>query len=113
MPHKHNPVAAVSAVACAQRCPGLVSTLLGSMGQEHERAAGSWQAEWVPLRELLVIVDSAAVWLADSLAHLVVHPDLMARNLAAGICSDGPIDVGEAPELVDAALRVHERRSRS
>ena len=75
MPHKHNPVAAISAVACTHRSPGLVSTLLGSMGQEHERAAGNWQAEWVPLRELLVVVDSAAAWLTDSLGHLVVHAD--------------------------------------
>ena len=92
MPHKHNPVAAVSAIACAQRAPGLVATLLGSMAQEHERAAGSWQAEWIPLRELLVAVGSGAAWLRDSLEHLVVRPDAMRRNLAAGggvVLADG------------------------
>lgn len=42
MAHKRNPVAAVSALACARRTPALVATLLASMEQEHERAAGAW-----------------------------------------------------------------------
>ena len=46
MPHKRNPVGAIGLVACAQRGPGLVATMLGAMMQEHERGAGSWQAEW-------------------------------------------------------------------
>ncbi len=46
MAGKQNPVAAVSVLACAQRAPGLVSTMLASMEQELERAAGAWQAEW-------------------------------------------------------------------
>ena len=32
LPHKHNPVAAISAVAAAMRAPGLVATLLGGDG---------------------------------------------------------------------------------
>ena len=48
LPHKRNPVAAVAAIACAERAPALVSTLLASMIQEHERAAGAWHAEWKP-----------------------------------------------------------------
>jgi 3-carboxy-cis,cis-muconate cycloisomerase len=45
MPHKRNPVGAIAVLACAQRIPGLVSTILSAMGQEHQRAAGGWQAE--------------------------------------------------------------------
>ena len=96
MPHKHNPVAAISAVACTHRSPGLVSTLLGSMGQEHERAAGNWQAEWVPLRELLVVVDSAAAWLTTASVTSSSTRIRMVHNLAAGIQPDGTIDLGEA-----------------
>jgi 3-carboxy-cis,cis-muconate cycloisomerase len=81
LPHKHNPIAAVSAVACARQAPGLVSTLLGSMGQEHERAAGAWHAEWKPLRELFVTVGSAAAWLRDCLEHLEIDPLRMRSNL--------------------------------
>jgi hypothetical protein len=53
MPHKHNPVAAISALAGARQAPGLVANLLAAMEHEHERAAGAWHAEWGPLRELL------------------------------------------------------------
>ena len=40
LPHKSNPIAAVSALACAMQAPGLVATLFAAMVQEHERAAG-------------------------------------------------------------------------
>jgi 3-carboxy-cis,cis-muconate cycloisomerase len=81
LPHKRNPIAAVSALACARRAPGLVATLMGSMVQEHERAAGAWHAEWRPLTDLLVTVGSAAAWLRDCLEHLEVDASKMRANL--------------------------------
>ena len=48
MPHKHNPVAAISALGCAKQAPGLVATLLAAMVQEHERGAGSWHSRVGP-----------------------------------------------------------------
>jgi 3-carboxy-cis,cis-muconate cycloisomerase len=83
MPHKANPVAAISARACARRAPGLVATVLAAMEQEHERAAGAWHSEWPTLTELLVTVGSAASWLAESLAVLRVDADRMAATVAA------------------------------
>ncbi|HET6147021.1 MAG TPA: 3-carboxy-cis,cis-muconate cycloisomerase [Polyangia bacterium] len=80
MPHKRNPVAAVSALACAARAPGLVATLLG-VWPEHQRGAGPWQAEWRPLGDLLVAVGSAAAWLRDCLTHLIVDQARMRANL--------------------------------
>ena len=62
MAHKRNPVSAVSVLACAKRTPGLVATALAAMEQEHERAAGAWQAEWGTLTELLTLTGSAAAW---------------------------------------------------
>jgi 3-carboxy-cis,cis-muconate cycloisomerase len=81
LPQKRNPVAAVSAMACALRAPGLVATLLSSMVQEHERAAGAWHAEWRPLTDLLVAVGSGAAWLRDCLEHLEVDGQRMRENL--------------------------------
>jgi 3-carboxy-cis,cis-muconate cycloisomerase len=81
LPHKRNPIAAVSAVACAERAPALVASLLGAMVQEHERAAGSWHAEWSSFGELLETVGSAAAWLRDSLGHLEVDAAKMRANL--------------------------------
>jgi len=83
LPHKNNPVAAISAVACATRAPELCATLMAAMVQEHERAAGAWHAEWRPLRDLLVTVGSAAAWLRDCLERLVVDEGRMRANLAA------------------------------
>jgi 3-carboxy-cis,cis-muconate cycloisomerase len=81
MPHKRNPVAAISARACARQAPGLVATLLANMDHEHQRAAGAWQAEWRPLTELLRSTGSAAAWLRDSLGCLEADPAAMRANL--------------------------------
>ena len=80
MPHKRNPVGAVAVLACAERGPGLVATILTAMGQEHERAAGAWQAEWEPLLELLRLTGSAAAALRDVLAGLEVASRSDARE---------------------------------
>jgi 3-carboxy-cis,cis-muconate cycloisomerase len=93
MPHKRNPVAAISARACARRAPGLVATLLSAMEQEHERAAGAWHSEWPTLTGLLTTVGSAAAWLAESLSGL--RPDV--ARMAAGVA------VARDPELAAAA----------
>lgn len=92
MPHKANPVAAISARACARRAPGLVATLFTAMEQEHERAAGAWHSEWPTLTDLLSTVGSAAAWLAESLAGL--RPDV-ARMAAT-------VDAARDPELAAA-----------
>jgi 3-carboxy-cis,cis-muconate cycloisomerase len=83
MPHKNNPVAAISARACARRAPGLGATLFAAMEQEHERAAGAWHSEWPTLTELLTTVGSAAAWLAESLRSLQPDTGRMAATVAA------------------------------
>ena len=115
MPHKSNPVAAVSARAAARRAPALVATLLACMEQEHERAAGAWHAEWLPMSELLGTVGSAAAWLADSLGHLVVDAERMRRNVtesgaamaAEGVAQalTGSLGRAGAHDLVSRAVR--------
>ncbi len=106
MAHKHNPVAAIAARASARRAPGLVAHLLSCMEQEHERAAGAWHAEWLPLRDLLRTAGSASAWLADSLDHLVVDTEAMTRNLPDPVPALDP----EANDvLIDAALDDHDR----
>lgn len=86
LPHKRNPVAAVAAAAGAAQAPGLVATLLGAMPHEFQRAAGSWHAEWRPLRSLLEATGSAAFWLRDCLDNLVVDVGRMKSTV------DGQVD---------------------
>jgi 3-carboxy-cis,cis-muconate cycloisomerase len=99
MPHKHNPIAAISALGCAQQAPGYVATLLTAMVQEHERAAGAWHSEWRPLSDLLTTTGSAAAWLRESLAGLEVDAGRMRANLG-----EAEPDTGAAAFLVDRAL---------
>jgi len=81
LPHKRNPVASVSALAAVRDVPGLVSSMLAASVHEHERAAGSWHAEWRPLSNLLLAVGSAAAWLRDCLEQLEVDEQAMRANL--------------------------------
>ena len=107
MAHKRNPVAAISAAACAQRAPGLAATLLTCMAGEHERAAGAWQAEWQPLLELLSVTGSAACWAADLADRLEPDVDRMAANLGAEATE--PEAVQACAALVAAALEARGR----
>ncbi len=101
MAHKRNPVASVAITACTTRVPGLVATMLAAMAQEHERAAGGWQAEWGTLTDLLTLVASAAAWSAELIGGLEVDVVRMREN-AAGLEGDTEaIDV-----LIDRALAV-------
>ena len=53
MPHKQNQVASVVILGCIKQAPGLLATLAAAGEQEHQRAAGAWHAEWLPLTTLL------------------------------------------------------------
>ncbi len=107
MAHKHNPVAAVSVLACVKRVPGLVATVLSTMEQAHERAAGAWQAEWGVHSELLALVGSATAWARDLLEGLRVDPERMLENLNRSAASAQPQPTLAAGELIDRALAAH------
>ncbi len=81
MPHKRNPVGGIALVACAQRGPGLVATMLAAMPQEHERGAGAWQAEWDTLLELLRLTGSGASIARELLSSLEVDPEKMRTDM--------------------------------
>jgi 3-carboxy-cis,cis-muconate cycloisomerase len=109
LPHKRNPVAAVSAVAAAMRAPALVATLLQAMAHEHERAAGPWHAEWRPFGDLLGTTGSAAAWLRDCLEHLEVDAARMRANLAL---THGALLAERVTTALTAALGRHAAHER-
>jgi 3-carboxy-cis,cis-muconate cycloisomerase len=122
MPHKANPVAAISARACARRAPGLVGTLFGAMEQEHERSAGAWHSEWPTLTVLLTTVGSAAAWLTESLTGLRPDTARMAATVAgardpelAGALADAltpTLGAGAAHDAAAQATREAEETGR-
>jgi 3-carboxy-cis,cis-muconate cycloisomerase len=108
MPHKQNPIAAVTARAAAAQAPGLVATLLAAMPAELQRGAGPWHAEWLALPALLNATGGAAARLRDSLCGLRVDPEAMGRNLRLSQHIDEQVrrgaDIGHAEDLVDHFL---------
>jgi 3-carboxy-cis,cis-muconate cycloisomerase len=83
MPHGHNPVASMVALAAAQRTPQRAAALLAAMAQEHERGLGNWQAELAEWAGLWTSAAGAVAALADAAPGLAVDRTRMAANLAA------------------------------
>lgn len=82
MAHKRNPTLSIAARAAATRMPGYVATLLAAAMQEHERAAGAWQAEAATWPGLMLCASGGLAAMAEALAGLEVFPDAMAKSLA-------------------------------
>ncbi|HWW04785.1 3-carboxy-cis,cis-muconate cycloisomerase [Collimonas sp.] len=83
MPHKRNPVSAMIALAAATRTPQGAAALLASMGQQHERGLGNWQAELAAWPGLFLSAHGALSALADAMAGLQVDSARMLRNIDA------------------------------
>jgi len=81
MPHKRNPVEAIAVGACVRGVQGQVGILLAAMVQEHERAAGAWQAEWPALSEALRLTAGAVSRMSELMEGLDVHVERMRSNL--------------------------------
>jgi 3-carboxy-cis,cis-muconate cycloisomerase len=123
MPHKQNPVRAVTAVSAAVRAPGLVATMLSAMPQEHERAAGGWQAEGPTLADLIALTQQSADAIAGALGDLRVDASAMRNHLAirGGVAMAEALSTALAPHgsrtdamaLVEKLVRTaeHDRRS--
>jgi hypothetical protein len=83
MPHKRNPAGCAVALASAARMPALMSTVLTSLVQEHERAAGTWHAEWPAIIEAVQVMGAAAEAMRQVASELTVDPARMRANLDA------------------------------
>lgn len=81
MPHKRNPVGCATVLAAATRMPGLASSLLSALPQEHERALGGWQAQWATLREMACLTAGALDRMREMVEGLHVDAARMRANL--------------------------------
>jgi 3-carboxy-cis,cis-muconate cycloisomerase len=101
MPHKRNPVTCALVLSASYRVPGLASTLLSSMIQEHQRGIGGWHAEWETLPELVCLTGGALHHLAYMLPHLEVDSARMLKNLDAtnGLIFAEAVTMALAPTL--------------
>lgn len=83
MPHKRNPVAAMTALAASARTPHAAAALLGAMGQQHERGLGNWQAELAEWPGLFLSAHGALAALAEAAEGLQVDEQRMRANIDA------------------------------
>jgi 3-carboxy-cis,cis-muconate cycloisomerase len=110
MPHKHNPVASMVAIAASQRVPQRVAALLAVMPQEHERALGAWQAELAEWPQLVISAHGSARALAQALPGLQVDAQRMRGNIDAvrasvsGATADEWFHLGLAKHAGELAL---------
>lgn len=81
LPQKHNPVDAMSAMAAARLAIGNVPVILAAMVQEHERAVGGWQAEWVAIPDLFRFTAGAVEGVRKALRGLQIDAVHMKANL--------------------------------
>ena len=81
MPHKQNPVACAAILAATNRVPGLVSTILATQPQDHQRGLGSWHSEWTTLPEIIRLTAGGLHHLAFLAPNLQVNTARMRENL--------------------------------
>jgi 3-carboxy-cis,cis-muconate cycloisomerase len=104
MAHKRNPTLSIAARAAATRMPGFIATLLAAQDQEHERAAGHWQAEAATWPALMLAASGGLAAMAEALPGAKIFPERMQANLAILPHSDIPSAV---PLLIARALADH------
>jgi 3-carboxy-cis,cis-muconate cycloisomerase len=99
MPQKSNPIISEIIIAAARHNANLLSSMHQAMIQEHERATGGWQLEWITLPNMLHLTASAlnkALFLSQ---NLVVNVAQMQANVKAsnGLMLAEAIDLALAP----------------
>lgn len=82
MPHKRNPVASVFIQAGVSMIRQHVAALLEAMLQDHERATGTWQIEWIALPDLFCLSAGVLGHARFLVEGLQVDPERMRANLA-------------------------------
>jgi 3-carboxy-cis,cis-muconate cycloisomerase len=109
LPQKRNPTYAVEAIAAARLAIGLVPVVLGGMDQEHERAAGPWQAEWSAVPDLFRWTAGAVERVCDALDGVEVFATRMRENLdqSQGLSLSESLSMALAPHIGrDQALSI-------
>lgn len=81
MPQKRNPISSVYITAQTAMVKQLVAALLEAMIEDHERATGPWQIEWIALPEIFMLSAGALAQTRLVLEGLQVNERKMRANL--------------------------------
>ena len=108
MPGKHNLVQAVEARVAFAAVAAQAGMLIGLSPGEHERAAGSWQAEWTAVSQAFRFTAGAVDRTLQALTGLQVDVAQMRKNIPTA--SGETPDFGASEALVDRALGIYSRQ---
>src|SRR5690606_31891840 len=81
MPQKSNPVISETLIAAARTNAAHLSAMQQALIQEHERATGGWQIEWLTLPQMLMLTGAALEKGLFLSANLVVNEAKMQHNV--------------------------------
>ena len=81
MPQKRNPISSVYITAQTAMVKQLVAALLEAMVEDHERATGPWEIEWIALPEIFMLSAGALAQTRFLVEGLQVNEKKMRENL--------------------------------
>src|SRR6202046_4715000 len=81
MPQKRNPISSVYITATNALVRQLVAALLDAMVEDHERATGPWEIEWIAGPEIFLLSAGALAQTRSLVDGLEVDPERMRKNL--------------------------------
>jgi 3-carboxy-cis,cis-muconate cycloisomerase len=101
MPQKRNPISSVYITALTAVVRQQVAALLDAMVEDHERATGPWEIEWIVLPEIFCLSAGALTQTLFVLTGLQVDERKMRANLdlTKGLIMSEAVMMGLAPHL--------------
>ena len=101
MPQKRNPISSVYITALTSVVRQQVAALLDAMVEDHERATGPWEIEWIVLPEIFCLAAGALAQTAFVLTGLQVDEKKMRANLdlTKGLIVSEAVMMGLGPYL--------------
>jgi len=101
MPQKRNPISCVYITAQTGVVRSQVMALLNAMEQDHERATGQWEIEWIVLPEIFVLSAGCLAQTKFMVSGLQVDEKKMRANLdiTKGLIVSEAVMMGLGPHL--------------
>jgi 3-carboxy-cis,cis-muconate cycloisomerase len=101
MPQKRNPISSVYVTAQTAMVKQLVAALLEAMVEDHERATGPWEIEWIALPEIFMLSAGALAQTRFLVEGLQVNEKKMRENLdiTNGLIMSEAVMMGLGPTL--------------
>jgi 3-carboxy-cis,cis-muconate cycloisomerase len=101
MPQKRNPISTLYITACTALVRQHTAALLNAMDQDHERATGNWEIEWIAVPEIFCLAAGALSQARFLVGGLQVDEKRMRANLdiTRGLIVSEAVMMGLGPHL--------------